>query len=576
LSSDQTTGFEVAGKTADAAVSLSTADDTDADGTTIDLTVGAFVASTYVKTLNLDATAGKFTATSTTLDIAGSDATTLTITGTKQVTLGTTDAKTINSVASTGVLSLTLTSTAATASVTSGSAADSLTINDGDTTVTLDAGNGANTITLTSIKEGSSFVTGSGADTVNVNDTEAVVISTGSGDDTIKIADTKDTDAVILAGSGDDTLDINWDADVDFSDNGNFKFTGVETVDIQAIAGATVTISVDQLNANPTFDLVGAATTDNFEVVGVEDEANTIDASGITVTTATVNLTGGDEADVITGTASADVIFGGAGADTITGGSGSDTVSYAGDADTADLDTQTGIVVNLGLTAITATTILANTGDFLADAQLSVAANKATYLYADADDSYASVIDSLSSVENVVGSAGNDYIVGSSAANTITGNAGDDYINLGLGADTFSFADRLADPTDTAGDLADVASAVGSDTIASFSVTDDEFQIDLSVFTLQTTVEAATTLAATEFASVANAGTVVNKDFTDGGIVYNQATGEILYVKFDMLTATSAATNEIEELTEGTDYIVIGVIGTLTGTLAATDFNVVL
>ncbi len=43
-----------------------------------------------------------------------------------------------------------------------------------------------------------------------------------------------------------------------------------------------------------------------------------------------------------------------------------------------------------------------------------------------------------------------------------------------------------------------------------------------------------------------------------------------------MQTATAAgAQDEIEELTEGVDYVTIGTIGTVTGTLARTDFDVI-
>ena len=48
--------------------------------------------------------------------------------------------------------------------------------------------------------------------------------------------------------------------------------------------------------------------------------------------------------------------------------------------------------------------------------------------------------DNLTSIENIIGSAYNDYLVGDSAANMLEGGGGNDVIDGGLGSDTVSLA----------------------------------------------------------------------------------------------------------------------------------------
>jgi len=64
-------------------------------------------------------------------------------------------------------------------------------------------------------------------------------------------------------------------------------------------------------------------------------------------------------------------------------------------------------------------------------------------------------VDTLSGFENIQGSAGTDYLVGSSSANTITGGAGADYLLGGSGADTFTIGatESLNTALDNIGDF---------------------------------------------------------------------------------------------------------------------------
>jgi len=164
---------------------------------------------------------------------------------------------------------------------------------------------------------------------------------------------------------------------------------------------------------------------------------------------ATTTITGGAGADVLTGGATADTISGGSGNDTIDGGLGADIIDGgAGSGDRfvsvangategAGLGTINGMVINLGSTAVAATTIATalNTGAGaligVSGAITSVAAGTAVYTYTTPTALFSSVTDTLTGIERVTGSAGSDYIVGSNGvANSITAGNGADRIDI--------------------------------------------------------------------------------------------------------------------------------------------------
>jgi Ca2+-binding RTX toxin-like protein len=133
---------------------------------------------------------------------------------------------------------------------------------------------------------------------------------------------------------------------------------------------------------------------------------------------------GGDGDDTIAGDDGDDLIYGSDGSDTITGGTGSDRAhggggddrfmavkgdgndAYTGGQgpDTYDASqTTASLTIDLGLKAAKS----ADTGE-----------------------------DTIDEIENVVGSTGNDWIVGNDAVNLLDGGNGDDLINGGAGADS--------------------------------------------------------------------------------------------------------------------------------------------
>lgn len=442
ISSDQTTGFSLVGKTTSTTVTLTTADDTAASGAPIDISVGAFASNTNITTTNLVASVGSFTATGTTLKTTG----VLNISGESDVALGTMVAgKTINAAGSTGKISLNTGTTNTTLkTITTGSGDDTVTT-DTDAVYTLNLGDGANTLTIdtSGASDGSSYSTGAGDDTVTINDASSIVVVTGAGNDTVTL--TVASDAVMNFGDG--TADSLVLPAQDFKALTNFNYSGVEKV--TAPAAGTATISAAQFAVDNVFQLLGtSATADILTIVNNGSTGTTIDASGVTFATsqnAKLVLQGlAAKADVITGSAKVDYIIGSTGADIVTGGAGSDTYDAGALATTSvegtGTGTSVGVVINLGTTAVTNTSALSKTGSFTANSITSIESGKTAYLFASAASTNSAVQQSLSTIENLVGTTGNDYLVGNTSANTLTGDDGADYLVGGLGDDNFVFA----------------------------------------------------------------------------------------------------------------------------------------
>ena len=116
------------------------------------------------------------------------------------------------------------------------------------------------------------------------------------------------------------------------------------------------------------------------------------------------SLDGGVGNDLLFGGAGTDTLLGGLGDDTLDGGAGNDILNGGGGLDTVSYWAETAAV-----------TVNLNTG---------VASG------------VSSGTDSLTSIENVIGTTFNDTITGSNDANLIDAGAGDDSINAGAGNDT--------------------------------------------------------------------------------------------------------------------------------------------
>lgn len=525
LSKDQSDIY-LASKTTKGTLSIAAGDDTLSSetglpsGATVEITTQS-ISATSVDALNLDATTGKLTVDK----LSTASTTVVTLTGTKDVsidgdyvasgvgqTLSTVTAKSLNAANFSGELTINLGTGLNT--LYGGSGVDTVVVDDGvvtrsdgtntvaltnatATVYTVDLGTGANVLTITSAADLSSFATGSGADTINVNDDNKYVIVAGAGNDTVNLGGAVDTDAIIVGGEGTDslvfgagTVDL---SRVGTSGNENFTVSGFETIDITAVNG-TVTINNLVLANAGAFTLAGG--TDDLLTIKGRDlagsTADTLDASLITRANSdvTVTLEGGAGNDTVTGTAKNDTIIGGLGADTINGGSGTDTVTYGSgitygtDADVASsvtgADVIRGVVVNLGATAVTKDAVFAGVGKYAANGLTEVAAGTAAYTFDTSTNTKNSTnVDTLTSIENVIGGSGRDYIVGTAGNNEITGAGGADFINVGLGTDKViytahgdSYSGTITDAVTVLSGSVDVVAGMGNgDTIQLADIT---------------------------------------------------------------------------------------------------------
>ncbi|SVB92066.1 uncharacterized protein METZ01_LOCUS244920, partial [marine metagenome] len=157
-------------------------------------------------------------------------------------------------------------------------------------------------------------------------------------------------------------------------------------------------------------------------------------------------IVGGTGVDTITTGAGNDTIYGSTGADIIDGEAGTDTyvtssTQVAANIEGAGTGTSTGLVINLGSTAITKASVLSVTSANLAGNLASVASGEVAYLYGSSDAAFSTVVDTLSNIEDVTLSGnGANYVVGSSGANVIVGGTGVDTITAGAGNDTITGA----------------------------------------------------------------------------------------------------------------------------------------
>ncbi|MGF7148800.1 Ca2+-binding RTX toxin-like protein [Sphingomonas zeicaulis] len=178
---------------------------------------------------------------------------------------------------------------------------------------------------------------------------------------------------VLTGGGGNDVL---------VGNAGNDVLDGGAGIDTASYANSTTGVRVNLTLAGAQSTL-GAGTD---TVIGIE---NVIGSAFDDV------LTGDAAGNVLTGNAGNDTLLGGLGNDTLSGGAGLDTVSYA--------TATAGVAVSLLLTTAQ------NTGG--------------------------AGIDTLSSIEHLIGSNQADTLTGNAQANTIVAGAGDDVVDGGSGND---------------------------------------------------------------------------------------------------------------------------------------------
>jgi Ca2+-binding RTX toxin-like protein len=313
--------------------------------------------------------------------------------------------------------------------VTGGSGSDTFAGDGNNNTFT--GGTGNDTYTLAGTLEGAIITTGSatsaeaGTDTlvsienyVGSQGDDTIVVSGGSnlvdgqgGNDTLDAGGGSDT---VLGGAGNDHILYTVGNGADAMDGGDDEDTltitgtaasttfGVVFLgsSLVSVAGGLVSnvehIDLDLLAGNDTLNY-GASLT------GVTVDLTAGTASGFDSIAGVENVTGGIGDDVITGGTGSNALNGSFGSDRFVAvsGDGNDTINGGSGTDTYDLS---GTTAGATVTITTATS-----------AQIGT--------------------DTLNSVENIIGSQGNDNINVNGGPNVIDGQAGNDTINAGGGAD---------------------------------------------------------------------------------------------------------------------------------------------
>lgn len=237
-------------------------------------------------------------------------------------------------------------------------------------------------------------------------------------------------DDVLMGDAGDDTLNggDSWDeiyggAGVDYilGGNGNDLIDAGDGNDIKVFGDD----GDDKINGGLGDDIIsGGAGNDRIDGGDGADRLDGWDGDDV--------VNGGAGNDIVYGNIGHDKLEGAAGDDTLIGGAGNDTINGGEGTNTVDYSISAkGVLVNLGNTQnLNGITVLAGT----------------------ARDGLVGT-DTLLAIENVTGSAYNDFICGDMADNLLDGSTGNDWLYGGGGADTFVYradggADTIADYDD--------------------------------------------------------------------------------------------------------------------------------
>jgi len=304
---------------------------------------------------------------------------------------------------------------------------DSIVGDSGDNTLV--GGAGTDTIRGTS---GNNVIYGDttdgGVDSVSNND----VIYAGTGDDKIYAGGGNDS---VYTALGSDTVYGGDGNDTIFGGVGSNKIyggnyivatqthtdSGNDTVSYENIAGSGI---IARLNSN----LAIVSATGNADVLfGMENVIGTAMADEIVGNVNEANiLIGGAGNDTINGLSGNNDLQGGADNDTIISGSGNNAIDGGTGSDTVDYSYLTG----------------ADFGDDTDDVAYYENGVYYSGVKVDLTDSNAQRIhvnygtDTITNIENVIGSTKNDYIVGNDENNILDGKGGNDYFVLGQGTDT--------------------------------------------------------------------------------------------------------------------------------------------
>jgi serralysin len=274
---------------------------------------------------------------------------------------------------------------------------------------------------------------------------------------------------------------------------GNVPSTGAGAYSLQ------VTASDGSLSGSGTFTL------------NVLNFIGTTGAETLTGTAGNEQLDGLAGADRLSGLGGNDTLLGGDGNDTLEGGAGADVINGGNNTDLASyFSSTTAVTANLSNAAL-------NTGDALGDTYFSIenveGSNTANSFLT--GDSLANVLTSYGGADSLDGAGGNDTISAGNGNDSIQGGAGTDSLTGGAGLDKFYFGSGAA-----------LTSAIGTqlgiDTVTDFVVGTDKLYFSSTTFGL-----AAGSVAASQFASVAQDTNVNAAAATGVKLIYSRGSGRL-------------------------------------------------
>ncbi len=223
-------------------------------------------------------------------------------------------------------------------------------------------------------------------------------------------------DDFLFGGNGDDRIYGNGGNDTIWGGYGNDRIDGGAGIDTAAYTDLTGSVRVDLAITSSQYTGIYGRDT----LIGIENLISGAGNDTLRGNAVANALSGQDGSDLLDGRAGNDTLNGGDGADTLLGGDGDDLITTDGLVSADDI-----VDGGLGIDTLDYTYLdlaLGAPGVTL-DLQLAAAQN-----------TIAAGIDTISNVENVIGSVRNDTLNGSDVANMLTGGAGDDTIN-GNGGD---------------------------------------------------------------------------------------------------------------------------------------------
>jgi Ca2+-binding RTX toxin-like protein len=349
----------------------------------------------------------------------------------------------------------------------------------------------------------------------------AMTVDGTTGNDTVFVGRGNKT---INGNAGDDILIVKAAVDSTVSTLDDATLSILESIRIDGGTGKDLMVGAQ---GNETFvvDNIGDVVEDEGGTDLVESSVSFTLANGLEDLTLTgteaIDGSGNESANRITGNTAANILLGGAGNDTLDGGAGSDTLA-GGDGsdayfvrDAGDVVSETDATASTGgtdtvLSTLAAYTLTANvengrihsttaanlTGNTLNNVLYAGAGNNVldggsgidtvSYAYGLAGTTGVTVSlavstaqatggsgsDTLTSIENLIGSAYADKLTGNADANSLGGGAGSDTLDGGAGSDTLAGGDGsdayfVRDAGDVVSETNATASTGGTDTVLS-------------------------------------------------------------------------------------------------------------